>query len=387
MLPTRFTNLDCARSSFGDRVDRLGPYLLRADPLADAVVETIEHMGGAAGWSLLVRLLRERGAASGSDVPAAFGTFFQSVEQAPFWVDWDVLDGAGAVLRRAGPIGGIVLGLKALVSAYASPGGNKPLVFTGRLREQAGRRLNETARFVRETILQGGMRPYARGWQLTLKVRIIHARARRMILQTGRWDTAAWGTPINQHDEAGTSLLFSVTVLQGLRQLGMHVSQREGEAYVQLWRWSSWLMGVESDLLVATEHEGERLAELIRATQAGPDEDSRALTRALLEAPLQGIAPDRARAAARSARVGAALCRVLIGDATADELAVPQSHWRHVAPLVRRLVSSVDLVRQKVSFAEASALRAGDRYWDRVSDVGLTDATADLILPELSDAA
>jgi hypothetical protein len=381
MLPSRFLNVSAARARFGDRVDRLGEYLLRVDPLADAVVETIEAMPAGAGWALF-RRAAQAGIASTPEAPEAMRALFTQVERVPVWVDWETLDHGGAVLRRAGPIGGIVLGLKALVLGYSSPGGNKPLILSGRLEEQAGRRLGETARFVQATIAPGGMRPHAAGWQLTLNVRLIHAQVRRMILRSGRWNEAAWGAPINQHDELGTSLLFSVVLLEGLRQLGVRLSGADSDAYVQLWRWSGWLMGIDLELLPSTESEGRRLGEVIAATQGEPDEDSRRLTRVLLASPLRDAkTPHQRTNARRMTTFNAAMSRFLLGDAMADRLGVPHTSWRYMVPLARRLVSSMELVREKVPFGDVPALWAGTRYWDRVVELGLAGALTELSLP------
>jgi hypothetical protein len=381
MLPSRFLNASAARGRFGDGVDRLGEYLLRVDPVADAVVEAIEAMPAGAGWALF-RRAAQTGIASAPDAPEAMRALFDQVERVPVWVDWETLDRGGAVLMRAGPLGGMVLGLKSLVLGYSSPGGNKPLILSGRLEEQASRRLSETARFVQATIAPGGMRPHAAGWQLTLNVRLIHAQVRRMILRSGRWDPAAWGAPINQHDELGTSLLFSVILLEGLRQLGVRITAADSDAYVQLWRWSGWLMGIDLDLLPATEAEGRRLGAMIAATQGQPDEDSRRLTRALLGSPLRGAKSSHERTnARRMTTFNAAMCRSLLGDTTADQLGVSQTPWRYIVPLARRLVSSMELVREKVPFGDVPALWAGTRYWDRVVELGLAGAITELALP------
>jgi hypothetical protein len=280
-------------------------------------------------------------------------------------------------------VGGIVLALKSLVLGYTSPAGSKPLVFSGRLEEQAPRRLNETARFVQATITPGGMRPHADGWQITLKVRLIHAQVRRMILRTGRWDAPAWGAPINQHDQAGTLLLFSVIVLEGLRQLGMRIPREEAEAYVHLWRWSGWLMGVDPELLPATEAEGIRLGEVIAATIGTPDDDGRRLTKTLLEAPLTIARTRQEKANARRlVRFNGAMCRFLLGDEAADGLAVPRTSWRYMVPFLRRFVASVELVRERVPFGDVPAVWAGRRYWDRVVEVGLAGAMAEFGLPQ-----
>jgi hypothetical protein len=379
MYPARYVRLDEARARFGDRVDRLGAFLTRVDPLADAVVADIEGKKG--GFRLFEEIARE-GIARAPQAPDSFHAFFEAVERTPVWVDWSVVDGGGEVLLRAGVLGGLVLGLKSIVLGYTSPGGNKPLVFSGRLQEQAARRLNETAKFVQATITPGAMHPHREGWQITLKVRLMHAHVRRMILKTGRWDDA-WGAPINQHDMLGTSLLFSVAVLQGLRKLGVRIPPDAADAYVQLWRFSGWLIGMDPELLVTTEAEGDRYVELISATQGAPDDDSRSLTRALLTAPVRMAKSRREIARAeRLQRFSAAVCRELIGDERADALQVPSTSWRYSVPVVRRLVSSVELVRERVPFGDVPAVWAGTRYWDRVIEVGLAGATAEFALPQ-----
>lgn len=377
MFPARYVRVEQARARFGDRVDRLGAFLTRVDPLADAVVRDIEGIKG--GFRLFETAARE-GLGAITSAPDSFHALFEAA-RAPLWVDWETIDRGGEVLLRAGVLGGLVLGLKSLVLGYTSPAGNKPLVWSGRLQEQASRRVNETAKFVQATITPGAMRPHGEGWQITLKVRLIHAHVRRMILATGRWDPA-WGAPVNQHDVLGTSLLFSVAVLQGLRQLGLRIPAEAASAYMQLWRFSGWLIGMDPELLVTSEAEGDRLVAMILATQGEPDDDSRKLTGALLEAPLLMARSKREVSNARRLlRFSAATCRELIGDARADALQLPRTPWRYSVPLLRRLVSSVELVRERVPFADVPAVWAGTRYWDRVVEVGLAGATAEFTLP------
>src|ERR1700733_5498854 len=281
MFPTRFVHLPAARARFGDRVDRVGAYLSRVDETAVRVVAAIDEMPPGAGWKVFDEAAA-RGIAQVDGAPESFRALFADVERVPVWVDWATLDRGGAVLLRAGVLGGIVLGLKSLVTGYATPAGNKPLIFSGRLAEQAPRRLQETSRFVQATIRPGGLRPQGEGYRISLKVRLIHAQVRRLILRSGRWDSGAWGEPVNQHDQVGTLLLFSLLVLDGLRQLGLRISSEDAEAYMQLWRYSGTLMGVDTELVPTTESEARRLADLIAATQDEPDADSRLLTHALL---------------------------------------------------------------------------------------------------------
>jgi hypothetical protein len=301
----------------------------------------------------------------------------------PAWVDWSTCDRGGMLLMRAGLLGGVVLGARSLVLGYASPGGNKPLVFSARLKEQAARRLNETARFVQAVGRPAGMRPFAEGWQITLKVRLIHAQVRKMILSSGRWNADAWGTPLNQHDLGGTTLLFSAAIIDGLRKLGMLISSDEAESYIHLWRWVGRTIGVHPDVLPASEPEAMRLAALIETTMGEPDQDSRDLTRALFESVFDGCdTPAKMREARRNLVFGRLVCRHLIGDELADKLDVPRHPIRYALPAMKRFVGTVERVTRVVPFGERSAVAVGTHYWDRVVEIGLQGATYEFPLPK-----
>jgi len=381
MIPSRFTHLASARAAFGDRVDRLAPYLLEVDPLADAAAEALAALPPGRGFALLDDAL-ERGVDAVS-APPALRALFAEVDRVPPWVDWAALDHGGEVLVRAGVLGGMVLAARSIVLGYASPGGNKPLVFSGRLTEQAARRLNETSRFVQAVCRPGGMRRGADGFKITLKVRLIHAEVRRMIQRSGRWDEARWGAPINQHDMAATTLLFSLVVLDGLRLFGLDVSAEEAEHYLQLWRYVGRVMGCDPELTPTGELEARRLADLIAATQGPPDEDSRALTHALLHAGEQvAKTPADRRRARIETELGQGLVRSLLGDAMADDLGVPETRWRHALPLFRGVNVAAEQVRLRVPAVQRAAVEQGNRYWDRVVEIGLAGATAEFRPPE-----
>jgi hypothetical protein len=336
-------------------------------------------MGHGEGWRTLERGLRGESIAG---APAAMRELIEEAAHVPAWVDWAACDRGGALLMRSGPLGGAVLGARSLVLGYASPGGNKPLVFSGRLKAQASRRVNETARFVQAVCRPAGMRPFAEGWQITLKVRLIHAQVRKMILDSGRWNADAWGVPANQHDLAGTTLLFSASIIDGLRKLGMHVSTAEADDYVHLWRWVGRTIGVHADVLPASEREAMRLADLITITMGEPDQDSRDLTRALFDSAYDGAdTKAKLREAKRNVMFGRLICRELIGDELADKLQVPRHHIRYAMPMIKRFIATVERVTRVVPFGERSAVMVGTHYWDRVVEIGLQGATYEFPLP------
>jgi hypothetical protein len=49
-----------------------------------------------------------------------------------------------------------------------------------------------------------------------VRVRLIHARVRHALSRSPAWRPDAWGAPINQYDMAGTVLLFSSKLFEGL---------------------------------------------------------------------------------------------------------------------------------------------------------------------------
>ncbi len=387
MVPARAVDVPRARARFGERATRLVSFFDRVDPLGDAAIEAIDAMPPGVGWHI-VQDAAARGIAGAPNAPREIRALFAQIEDVPVWTDWKTIDRGGDLLLRAGPLGGIVLGTKSLVHGYASPAGNKPLVLTGRLEQQAGRRLNETARFVQAVCRARGMRPMGDGWQIAIRVRLIHAQVRRMILKSGTWRADQWGAPINQHDMAGTSLLFSLVVIEGLKSLGMHIDADEAERYIQLWRFVGHVLGVEPEINSGSMYDATRLAELIDAIQSAPDSDSRALTRALLDSPRDGAkTPSERRNGERRVRFAEAMCRHLMGDPLADALDVPRTPWRFAVPIVTRLVRGAELLRSSVPFADGSAIAVGNRYWDRVVEVGLAGATAEFTLPDKLAAA
>jgi hypothetical protein len=382
MVPSRYAYLDAARARFGDRVDRLAPYLLRSDPLADGVIDAFEALPPRRGWAMLEQGLAQ-GIAAVPDAPEAIRALFAEIDHVPVWVDWKAIDRGGELLFRTGILGGIVLGAKSLVLGYVSPAGNKPLVLSGRLQQMAARRLNETSRFVQAVCRPDGLRRHGDGFAITVKVRLMHAQVRRMILRSGRWDEARWGLPINQHDMAGTQLLFSIAVLEGLRDFGFRIPTDEGESYMHLWRYVSRLIGVDPELSVTSEPDARALVELIAATQEPPDDDSRALVRALLDSPHETARTDKARRrAALTTSLGQGFVRALLGDEMADALGVPRTRWRYAMEVARAATQAAELARETVPGAREALIASGHRYWDRVVQIGLAGATAEFRPPD-----
>lgn len=384
-IPSRFVPSVAARARAGDALDRLAPFLLRGDPLADAAVQVIFE-SGAEGKRWMDALAAAR---LPHDAPLPLRALRDQLEHVPLWVDWRRAEAGAKVLLSAGLLTGLVLAAKSIILGYASPGGNKPLVLSGALTARAPRRLNETSRYVRAVLLPRGLEPGNEGFALSVRVRLMHARVRALALADARWDTAAHGVPINQHDMMATTLLFSEMVLQGLEAFGVPLRAEEGEAVTHLWRYAGTLMGVDAELLPTSRREAQRLIELIDLSQAPPDDDARRLTRALFEIPAREAesapASERKQAdkiAYRTRELLRVAAHELLGAELAVQLGIEKSPWGGAVPMLRRLVKTSALLARTVPGMDQRAIEAGRRYWDNVRDQGLLRYDAGFLLPE-----
>lgn len=365
-LHPRVHNADALRARYGSAVDHLASYLTPCDPLADALVAAMtDDTRGE------VRRSFERALAHGLDhTPDAsqeVRALMTQVEHVPPWVDPRRLNQGGRIFLRADFLSGLVLGAKSLVYGYCAPAGNKPLVFSGQLTHKAVRRLNETSRFVQAVVTPGGMDRFGDGFAITVRVRVMHAKVRALLRRSERWRADLWAEPINQHDMVATILLFSSVLLRGLRRLGFQPSIGEAEDYMHLWRYVGHLIGVAPELLPTTEAEARWLQDLILEMQGPPDEDSRALTRALLEAPLRAArTPRERRLAELRVNFSSGLCRAMLGDELADALELRDNRWRHVIDVINALVSRGERLGSWMPALQKHAIRRGERHWAHV---------------------
>src|SRR5690554_6663809 len=182
--------------------------LHRGDPLADRAIAVLSGLPMGQKMALIDGVLAGKEIAT-REAPPELLKLVEAARDVPDWVDWSRLERGAALLMRTGVLGGITLGGKSLIEGYCAPAGNKPLAMSGRLKDQAAMRLNETARFVEAVGTPEGMRPGNAGFSITLKVRLMHAGVRALIEQSGRWHPELWALPINQHDMVATIHLFS----------------------------------------------------------------------------------------------------------------------------------------------------------------------------------
>ncbi|MCH2109409.1 MAG: DUF2236 domain-containing protein [Polyangiaceae bacterium] len=352
--------------------------LYESDPLADAVVDSLAGLPVKTQWQLFGGFLRGEVPEDGR-IAACLNELQVAASEHCSVESLAGLNDAGRVFYRSGLLGGLVLGLRSLVSGYADPRGNKPLTFTGTLESSARRRLAETAKFVTAVTEPGAMRPGANGFNITLHVRLMHAHVRRQLSEHSGWQLANWGVPINQHDMLATTLLFSNVFIEGVELFGVKVTDSERESYQRLWRQIALVLGVREDILPRDFHEAQRLSREVRRGQGAPDDDARTLTRVLLDQPLYEAKSARQREVARRQIAFAeALAWELLDEDVCVGLHLQRPSWSgssfSLARLSRFGLLPLEALRRGAALDDYVE-GIGRNYWQRNLKLGLRGAT------------
>ncbi|MBN8613223.1 MAG: DUF2236 domain-containing protein [Deltaproteobacteria bacterium] len=341
------------------RVAQMRDALMEGDPLAEAL---LEWMGRAPERRALFERALSGGIASVPQASPSLAAFFEDLEREPAWLDREAVRLGTETMARVGAGGYAALGSVSLMSGYLASAAVKPLAMTGALTRMARRRLAETSRFVLDVSTSGDFARGSAGFVSAVRVRVIHATIRRALRASPDWRTEQWGEPINQHDMVATNLQFSSVYVLGLLAQGYLVTRREREAVMHLWRWVGHVSGIRDALLPRTFKEGLELGFLINRTEEGPDDDSRALAAALMEATralhVEGLGP---RLGGLKSRVELGLSRFVLGDRAADALGLPDDAFKYAPLVLGPPTMAAEIVRRVVPGARAFSIRFGTR--------------------------
>jgi len=211
-----------------------------------------------------------------------FQAFFDSCNDVPGWVDFDVLEEGSRVFKRYAPLQGLVLLCSSLVEGYAYNKPSQVLVATGRLQKDVTRRIYETGQLLHNMVGTGNIAPGSIGHRTLMEVRLTHSSVRQFLWNSGKWDVEKYDQPINQEDMAGTVMEFDFMVARGIGRLGVNLSHEEKSLMQYFWRYAGYVLGVKEALLPAGLEEQEMLALQLSPHLYSPSPDSEKLAKALL---------------------------------------------------------------------------------------------------------
>lgn len=270
---------------------------LRADPLADDTIAAILHGCEGSQWEAITqvnRLLAQwnsnadvQGWRAPEGTPAPIATALQAYLAAaaplPAWADAARIARAEELFFDMSMLSCSLLFCASLPECYVVPDLAGVLHVAGQLEAHCDYRVRSTAAMIFPVMMKGGLTsPQGGGIAQILKVRLIHATIRHLIvrgnpadaaragagagallpaldapcrhvydtLYNNGWDVPANGLPCNQEELAYTLLTFHYIFLRGLRQLGLGLAPQDEEAYLHAWNVVGHVLGIEDGLLV-----------------------------------------------------------------------------------------------------------------------------------------
>lgn len=276
---------------------RLDAFRELQDPLADEVIERYFPADKSLLQSHLASLVTNSDVLS-SDVTEELRSLYDSMRATADSFDpADLTAGQRFFSEHASDIM-LLLGFLSLPYCYAAAYGAEVLVKSKRILEDPATRLMDTASFVFDVTSKDAFEPKGKALVGILRVRLLHAATRWYINQSGDWDSAVMGKPINQEDMAGTNLSFSLITVRGLRKLGRFLEPEKAFDYINYWNKIGLLLGLSPELFPESNKESFYLEKQIRVRHFKSSEAGLELTKSLykyyekavVDSPLDGFA-------------------------------------------------------------------------------------------------
>jgi ER-bound oxygenase mpaB/B'/Rubber oxygenase, catalytic domain len=296
------------------------------DPPADAVAATVvaRNLHRTVGDLIKKRQMWDADGEPSRQLPEDIRAYMKEASALPGWRDEAQVHEAEQFFLLYGLASSTLLACASLPQCYVMKYGTEVLAYTKFLQVNPTRRIRETAQMVMDVMVPGGLKPMGRGVRATMKVRVMHAIVRHMIMNdpgaaanpSDAALKATFGLPINQEDMVYTLMTFSYVVIEGFGTMGYQMTDRQREGYIHCWNVVGYLMGIREELLPASFADAKELFEAIQQRQHGQSDAGQKLTAALLEAVQDAVPGDH------HDPLVAALARKLVGDATADTLGI-----------------------------------------------------------------
>ncbi len=292
------------------------------------------------------------------EVAQALQSYLQTGRALPAWADAERVERAEALFMDHGALSCVLLFCSSLPECYVIPDLASVLHVAGELEHHTEHRIRSTAAMIFPVMMQGGLtRPDGAGVAQVLKVRLIHATIRHLILRgapvpgqpageiaplerpadaglyqtlyASGWNVGRDGLPCNQAELAYTLLTFGYVFLRSLRRLGLGFTPADEQAYLHAWNVVGHVLGIDDSLMAHTMEDAADLLERLQArgrAQITQPDARPALAAALMTTMEQAIPWRLARPFPRL------MTRYLCGRSTSAELALdgqraPWTSW------------------------------------------------------------
>ena len=303
------------------------------DPEADYIIERLAELDSEES-RLLIRAGMNKDEDALRNAPAYLRDFFRGMENPPDWVDPSgYIPGIRMSHRNSQLVLGAFVG-GVLIEGFSTNIG-KSFYITGRLRDQGVRRLKQNNRHMVEIFMPGGLERDGDGWKLSVRIRLIHAQVRHLLNNSSEWETESWGVPLSSAHMGLAISAFSARLLKHLKSLGSVFDDEERESFMQIWRYSGYLMGIPESILYRDEERALRIFEIGGMCEPPPSLESVAMANSLVNSAPLVIGIEDPQERNNLSGYVYKVSRALIGDKLADELMYPKSSSFGVLPWFR----------------------------------------------------
>ena len=293
------------------------------DPEADAVIEALSALGPGKMHRLTRAGIEGEDEGLLDDAPPLVRDFFQGLGSPPAWVDFSAFTPGIRMFHRNSKLilGAFVGGV--LIEGF-STNISKSFHITGRVRHIGTRRLQQNNRQMIEVFMPGGLKRQGDGWKLSVRVRLVHAQVRWLLAHSEDWDARAWGVPISAAHVGYAITAFSARLLKHMRRLGATYDREERDSFMEVWRYTGFLMGIPETILFRDRKEALQLFEIGGLCEPSPSTESAVMAHSLVNsAPVVGGITDPA-SRQKLAKYVYSISRALIGPRLADALDYPK---------------------------------------------------------------
>jgi len=305
---------------------RYSEYDSQADAVITGVFETLGHKHAHERLNEIL----DGGKDALTEIAPALEQLITEAETIPSWLDPLLMEDGAAFCRRTGRFALIVLRNYCLMGGYESSAINKPLIYTGALRNGAYKRMTDTLDFWVHVTGENAMRRFGPGFKSAVKVRIMHALARVYTQRMPEWSNNRWGVPVNQGDMVATNLGFSLVFLEGLRKQGFTPTEREINGLFHFWKYIGYLLGIPPTYLPDNEEEAIRTLYIWSMSQPVADEDTKGLAASLMQSPLTGSYPPKMWQKKLLVKIHLGYNYYFLGARACRRMSLPSTVFRYV---------------------------------------------------------
>jgi hypothetical protein len=214
------------------------------DPAADATVAALYADNGMAAIGTIFKLLKANDTPLPPDAPEPLKAFMASSAGLPPGLDVARLARGGQAFLRNSLPSVVVLLASSLPRGYAAPCICDILSISRDLERHPFGRLMGVVQLLINISDADAFQPKGRAIVTAQKLRLLHAGIRVLAGKYRPDYVQRFGAPVNHEDMLGTIMGFSYLLIDGVRRLGLPLSDDEAEDLYYLWRVFAMLMGI-----------------------------------------------------------------------------------------------------------------------------------------------